>query len=93
MIPDRNIITLARDIDAPVRCMCDDVDFRVAAEKIRHDIPHCELSSRDGRRIADDTGGFTEPIAHGDLSQFGLTQHHSRVAIELSSGVGHAEPA
>jgi hypothetical protein len=31
-------------------------------------------------------------MAYGGLSQFGLAQHHHRVAIEFLSGFGHPEP-
>jgi hypothetical protein len=31
-------------------------------------------------------------MAYGGLCQFGLTQHHHRMAIEFLAGVGHPEP-
>jgi hypothetical protein len=29
---------------------------------------------------------------YGGLSQFGLTQHHHRVAIDFLASIGHPEP-
>jgi len=89
---DRDIVILAHDIDVLVRRMRDDIDLRIAVEKFRHDIAHRELHGRDRGLAADGTGGFTQPVTYGCLSQFGLAQHHHRVAIELPSGVGHSEP-
>src|SRR3974390_2039571 len=93
MRSDRDIVILGYDVDILIGCMRDDIDLRIADEKIRDDIAHCELHRRHGRRAANGTGRFTKPMAHGGLSQFGLTQHQHCVAIELAASVGHSEPS
>ena len=89
---DRDVVILADDIDVPVGCMCDDVDLWVKHEEVRQDIAHRELHRGHRRRAAHRTDRFSEPTADGVLGEFGVTQHHDRVAIEFLTGVGHREP-
>lgn len=89
---DRDVVILADDIDVPVGCMCDDIDLRIAEEKVRHDIAHRELHGGHCRGAAHRAGRFSQPMANGALRQFGVVQHHHRVAIEFFTGIGHREP-
>ena len=91
MSPDRDIVILTHNIHKLVRRMREDIGLRIAVEKTRHDITHRELHSRDSGGAADGAGGFTQPMANGGLSQFGLTQHRDRMAIKFVAGIGHPE--
>ncbi len=89
---DRNVVILAHDIDILVGRMRDDIDLGIAQEKVRHDIAHRELHGGHGCGAAHRAGRFIQPMAYGGLSQFGLTRHHHRVAIEFLASIGHPEP-
>jgi hypothetical protein len=89
---DRNVVILADDIDILVSRMRNDMDLRIAEEKVWHDIAHCELHSGHGRSATHGALRFIQPMAYGGLSQFRLTQHQHRVAIEFFAGICHSEP-
>ena len=89
---DRDIVILADDVDMLVGRMRNDIDLRIAQQKARHHVAHRELQGRHGRGAAHGPARFMEPMAYGGLGQFGLTQHHHRMAIEFLAGIGHPEP-
>ncbi len=88
----RDIVILADDVDKLVSRMRDDIDLRIADEKVCHDTAQCELHRRRSRCAAHGAGRFIQSMAYSALGQFGLTQHHHRVAIELSPSIGHVQP-
>ena len=72
--------------------MRDDIDLWIADEKVCHETGHCELHGGHSHGAAHGAGRFIQPTAYRGFSQFGLTQHRHRVAIEFPSGIGHPEP-
>ena len=89
---DRNVVVLADDVDILIGRMRDDIDLGIADEKVCHDTAHCELHGGHGRCAAHGAGWFIQSVAYSGLSQFGLTQHRHRMAIEFPAGIGHPEP-
>jgi hypothetical protein len=71
--------------------MGDDIDLRMANEKVRRDVAYRELHRGHGRRAAHCARRFTQPMPNGAFGEFGIT-HHYRVPIEFLTGVGHREP-
>ena len=92
MDSDCDVVILADDIDVPVGCMRDDIDLRIANEKVRQDVAYRELHRGHGRRAAHRARRFSQPMPNGAFGKFGITQHHNRVPIEFLTGVGHREP-
>ena len=60
---DRNVVILAHDIDILVSRMRNDMDLRIAEEKVWHDIAHCELHSGHGRSATHGALRFIQPMA------------------------------
>ena len=88
----RDIVILADDVDKLVSRMRDDIDLWIADEKVCHDTAQCELHGGRSRCAAHGAGRFIQSLSYSALSQFGLTEHHHRVAVELSPSIGHGDP-
>ncbi len=85
MRSDRNVEILADDVDILVGRVRDDIDLWIADEKVCHETAHCELHGGHSRGAAHGADRFIQPMAYRRLSQFGLTQHYHRVAVEFPS--------
>src|ERR1700733_8989808 len=88
---DSDIVIFADDVDVPVGRMRDDIDLRIANEKVREYVAYRELHRGHARRAAHRARRFSQPTPNGTFGESGITQHHYRVPIEFLTGIRHCE--
>ena len=88
---DSNVIVLADDIDILVSPTREDIDLRIADEKVLNDAAHCELHYGHCCSATHGALRFIQPMTYGGLCEFRLTQHEHRVTMEFLAGIRHSE--
>jgi hypothetical protein len=83
-------VILTDDVDVPVGCMRDDIDLRIANEKVRQDVAHRELHRGHGRRAVLSITAFApSPLAEESVAPPGKAQATKRRRQPVRQGPPH----